>query len=45
MALIPMIQVLFDQTKRNTTMPVWEGIIHVKGFFRKLSKLLYYHFN
>jgi len=32
MALIPMIQVLFDQTKRNTTMPVWEGIVHVKGF-------------
>ncbi len=32
MALIPMIQVLFDQTKRNTTMPVWEGIVHIKGF-------------
>lgn len=32
MALIPMIQVLFDQTKRNTTMPVWEGIVHAKGF-------------
>jgi len=32
MALIPMIQVLFDQTKRNTTMPIWEGIVHVKGF-------------
>ncbi|PWA05406.1 ABC transporter ATP-binding protein [Flavobacterium psychrotolerans] len=33
MALIPMMQVLFDQTKRNTSMPVWHGIVHVKGFF------------
>lgn len=32
MALIPMMQVLFDQTKRNTTMPVWEGITNAKGF-------------
>ena len=40
MALIPMIQVLFDQTKRNTTMPVWEGIIHVKGFLE--NYLSYY---
>ncbi|RTY89674.1 ABC transporter ATP-binding protein [Flavobacterium sp. GT3R68] len=32
MALIPMMQVLFDQTKRNTIMPVWEGIANAKGF-------------
>ncbi|MET0760291.1 MAG: ABC transporter ATP-binding protein, partial [Flavobacterium sp.] len=27
-----MMQVLFDQTKRNTTKPVWEGIANAKGF-------------
>ncbi|HLF53497.1 ABC transporter ATP-binding protein [Flavobacterium sp.] len=32
MALIPMMQVLFDQTKRNTARPVWEGIANAKGF-------------
>lgn len=32
MALIPMMQVLFDQTKRNTTEPVWGGITNLKGF-------------
>ncbi|MCV9929007.1 ABC transporter ATP-binding protein/permease [Flavobacterium sp. LS1R49] len=32
MALIPMIQVLFDQTKRNTTMPVYKGIWEIKEF-------------
>ncbi len=32
MALIPMMQVLFDQTKRNTAAPVWEGILSIKGF-------------
>ncbi len=32
MALIPMMQVLFDQTKRNTVEPVWEGISHAKGY-------------
>jgi subfamily B ATP-binding cassette protein MsbA len=32
MALIPMMQVLFDQTKRNTSAPVWEGILSIKGF-------------
>lgn len=32
MALIPMIQVLFDQTKRNTTMPVYKGIWELKDY-------------
>ena len=32
MALIPMMQVLFDQTKRNTTKPVFKGIIESKQF-------------
>lgn len=32
MALIPMIQVLFDQTKRNTTMPVYKGIWELKNY-------------
>jgi subfamily B ATP-binding cassette protein MsbA len=32
MALIPMIQVLFDQTKRNTTIPVYEGIWEFKNY-------------
>jgi subfamily B ATP-binding cassette protein MsbA len=32
MALIPMIQVLFDKTKRNTVMPTYEGITHLKDF-------------
>jgi len=32
MALIPMMQVLFDQTKRNMAEPVWEGISHTKGY-------------
>ncbi|MBF7090413.1 ABC transporter ATP-binding protein [Flavobacterium sp. ALJ2] len=32
MALIPMIQVLFDQTKRNTTIPVYEGIWELKNY-------------
>jgi subfamily B ATP-binding cassette protein MsbA len=32
MALIPMIQVLFDQTKRNTVMPVYQGIKHIKKY-------------
>lgn len=31
-ALIPMIQVLFDKTKRNTVMPVYEGITHIKKY-------------
>ncbi|WP_306353888.1 ABC transporter ATP-binding protein [Flavobacterium sp. '19STA2R22 D10 B1'] len=31
-ALIPMIQVLFDQTKRNTVKPVYEGITHIKEY-------------
>ncbi|KFF14964.1 ABC transporter ATP-binding protein [Flavobacterium hydatis] len=32
MALIPMMQVLFDQTKRNTTLPVYEGIWELKSY-------------
>lgn len=32
MALIPMIQVLFDKTKRNTIMPTYEGISHIKEY-------------
>ncbi|WP_281310578.1 ABC transporter ATP-binding protein [Flavobacterium flavigenum] len=32
MALIPMIQVLFDKTKRNTVMPAYEGISHIKEY-------------
>lgn len=32
MALIPMMQVLFDQAKRNTTMPIWQGIANAKDF-------------
>lgn len=32
MALIPMIQVLFDKTKRNTTIPTYEGITHIKQY-------------
>ncbi|MCI9844063.1 ABC transporter ATP-binding protein [Flavobacterium pectinovorum] len=32
MALIPMIQVLFDKTKRNTVMPAYEGIAHIKEY-------------
>lgn len=31
-ALIPMIQVLFDKTKRNTVIPVYEGITHIKKY-------------
>ncbi|WP_281239031.1 MULTISPECIES: ABC transporter ATP-binding protein [Flavobacterium] len=31
-SLIPMMQVLFDQTKRNTTMPVYKGIWEVKKY-------------
>lgn len=32
MSLIPMMQVLFDQTKRNTTIPVYKGIWEFKKF-------------
>ncbi len=32
MALIPMMQVLFDQAKQNTVQPKWEGIVHAKTF-------------
>lgn len=32
MALIPMMQVLFDQTKRNSTAPVWKGILSIKDY-------------
>lgn len=32
MALIPMIQVLFDKTKRNTVIPTYEGISHIKEY-------------
>lgn len=32
-SLIPMIQVLFDQTKRNEVKPVYEGITHAKQYF------------
>lgn len=32
MSLIPMMQVLFDQTKRNTLMPTYTGIWEIKKF-------------
>lgn len=32
MALIPMLQVLFDKTKKNTIMPTYEGISHIKEY-------------
>ena len=32
MSLIPMMQVLFDQTKRNTTMPIYKGIWEFKKY-------------
>jgi subfamily B ATP-binding cassette protein MsbA len=32
MALIPMLQVLFDKTKKNTIMPTYEGITHIKEY-------------
>ncbi|WP_264531186.1 ABC transporter ATP-binding protein [Flavobacterium sp. N502540] len=32
MALIPMLQVLFDKTKKNHVMPTYEGIAHIKEF-------------
>ncbi len=31
-SLIPMMQVLFDQTKRNTVLPVLTGISHIKEY-------------
>ena len=36
MALIPMIQVLFDKTKRNTVIPTYEGISHLKEYGENL---------
>ena len=35
-SLIPMMQVLFDQTKMNTIMPKWDGITHAKEFIENL---------
>ena len=32
MALIPMIQVLFDKTKSNTVLPTYEGLAHIKDY-------------
>lgn len=32
MALIPMLQVLFDKTKKNFVMPTYEGITHIKEY-------------
>lgn len=32
MALIPMLQVLFDKTKKNEIMPTYEGISHIKEY-------------
>ena len=32
MALIPMLQVLFDKTKKNYVMPTYDGITHAKEF-------------
>lgn len=32
MALIPMMQVIFDQTKRNTVKPVYTDLVHIKDF-------------
>ncbi|KAF2514291.1 ABC transporter ATP-binding protein [Flavobacterium foetidum] len=32
MSLIPMIQVLFDQTKRNTEKPIYEGLLKIKTY-------------
>ena len=40
MALIPMMQVLFDQTKRNTVKPVYQDIGHFKHYLEDL--LSYY---
>jgi len=31
-SLIPMMQVLFDQTKRNTTLPIYKGIWEIKKY-------------
>lgn len=33
-SLIPMIQVLFDQTKRNTTKPIYTGISEIKNYLQ-----------
>ncbi|OMQ10033.1 ABC transporter ATP-binding protein [[Flexibacter] sp. ATCC 35103] len=32
MALIPMLQVLFDKTKKNYVMPTYEGLTHIKEY-------------
>ncbi len=40
MALIPMMQVLFDQAKRNTIMPVWNGLSGAKAYIE--NYLSYY---
>ncbi|KQB43037.1 ABC transporter ATP-binding protein [Flavobacterium aquidurense] len=32
MALIPMLQVLFDKTKKNYVMPTYEGFTHIKEY-------------
>lgn len=34
-ALIPMVQVLFDQTKRNTVKPEYEGLLHLKDYLER----------
>ena len=37
MALIPMMQVLFDQTKKNRIQPIYSGWIEKEGFFESVS--------
>lgn len=39
-ALIPMMQVLFDQAKRNTVKPRYEGLLQLKNYFE--DSLSYY---
>ncbi len=45
MSLIPMMQVLFDQTKRNTVEPIYTGIWEFKTICRGLFKLLHHNDN
>ena len=37
MALIPMMQVLFDQTKKNTIVPIYNGFINTNHFFEDIK--------
>ena len=40
MSLIPMMQVLFDQTKKNTIKPLYEGYVQKGDFFENISHYL-----